>query len=236
MKKSMKKITAVLSAAIMCALPMAGSFSTTANATDFVKKKSYRTYVDFTKKTNAQANFRVLDLEFFTYKPLEVDEIKRGKIGGYFSQKNGSGSQYGVMHHREWKAGGQPNNGTVLTVLTDVDDDSVWEFNERTVIRAKAKTSGGAILSSIEVPVNSTTMEHMSGCLSIETVLVGDANNDKVIDVRDAVLVARCASGDDTVVINERAADVDGDGQVTDSDRVTLLEYIVDLYNFSDIQ
>lgn len=236
MKKSMKKIAAVLSAAVMCALPMAGSFGTTATAASS-RTKTYRTYIDFNKKNSAQANFRVLDLEFFTYNPFKMQSITRGNVGGYISAVHGSGSQYGALHHREWKTGGQPSNGTVLKALTDVSATSTYKFEDNTIFRVKAKKNDGTILSSLNVTENSHSLEHISGCLSIETVLVGDANGDGDVDISDAVMVAQYVDSNmKDLDINLRAADADGNGVVNHTDQVTIQEYLVRLYNFSDIQ
>lgn len=236
MKKTMKKIVAAASAAVMCALPMAGAFSTTANAASVEQKKTYRTYIDFSNKNNAQRSFRVLDLEFFAYNSIKMKSIKRGNIGGYISASHGSGSQYGALHHREWRTGGQPNEGTVLTILSDQSMSSSWSFDALTCIRVKAKKTDGTVLASIDVDENSGSMEHSNKCLHVETVLVGDANQDGEVDISDAVMVAQYVNSSKEVDIDLRAADADGDGYVTDTDRVTIQEYLVRLYNFSDIQ
>lgn len=113
---------------------------------------------------------------------------------------------------------------------------STYKFEDNTIFRVKAKKNDGTVLSYLNVTENTHSLEHISGCLSLETVLVGDANGDGDVDISDAVMVAQYVDTDMDVDINLRAADADGNGVVNHTDQVTIQEYLVHLYNFSDIQ
>ena len=60
----------------------------------------------------------------------------------------------------------------------------------------------------------------------------GDANRDALVDVGDCVLILRFYSGDTTSSIDSVGklnADVNGDGNVTDSDADRILKYVARL-------
>ena len=68
--------------------------------------------------------------------------------------------------------------------------------------------------------------------------LWGDANESDNVDVSDAVLTAKFASGDSTAKITDngkKLADVDGDGNVTPDDTTKILKYIAKLITAEEL-
>lgn len=64
-------------------------------------------------------------------------------------------------------------------------------------------------------------------CSAVSTLIFGDANNDKAIDVRDLVHTKKIIAADDFLPVNPDAVDFNGDGDVKGEDLVALRKIII---------
>ena len=110
------------------------------------------------------------------------------------------------------------NDGTVIT-LQAVMDESMDEGEYPIMIQnARYSLPNGQM---IEIAGTTTV-------LTIENVLVGDVNDNRTIDIGDAVCIVNYIVGKPNAVFVERAADVNGNGTVGEiGDAVTVVNHIV---------
>lgn len=60
--------------------------------------------------------------------------------------------------------------------------------------------------------------------------IYGDVNGDGIIDIKDAMWSGQAAAGARTLTPEQlKAADLDGDGKVTDNDRLLLANYLANV-------
>ena len=64
------------------------------------------------------------------------------------------------------------------------------------------------------------------GSISVES-LIGDVNEDGVVDVADIVTLRRYIAGGYDVNVNSEQADINADGEITVSDIIALRRYIL---------
>lgn len=64
-------------------------------------------------------------------------------------------------------------------------------------------------------------------CSAVSTLIFGDANNDKAIDVRDLVHTKKIIATTDFLPINPSAVDFDGDGDIKGNDLVALRKILL---------
>ena len=65
-----------------------------------------------------------------------------------------------------------------------------------------------------------------NGTVEITERVVGDADGDGVLNLKDVVVLRRMLAGWEGYSINDTNADVDGDGKVTLKDAVLLERYL----------
>ena len=142
--------------------------------------------------------------------------IMRGMGGGGFM--GGAGNIFSVAVLSV--SGGEMygNDGTVIT-LQAVMDESMDEGEYPLMIQnARYSLPNGQM---IEIAGTTTV-------LTIENVLVGDVNDNRTIDIGDAVCIVNYIVGKPNAVFVERAADVNGNGTVGEiGDAVTVVNHIV---------
>lgn len=234
MKKSIKKITAAISAAVMCALPMAGSL--TANAA--TKTRTFRTYI----KINAGNK----NLYEFEYDRVFKDAYKNNiTFKGYKAIVPDSDFDHTV-----------PQTGRSCLFI---DSEHLNQFNGLAAIETYDTTNTSVTAANFKNTFTKTIWafsdyrngggfqywEDFYNNVSEDIVLVGDANNTGAIDVSDAVLVAQYACGNLSGIAGGftglerflKAADVDGNGYVNGYDRDLILKYNVgNINSFSQKQ
>lgn len=229
MKKSIKKITAALSAAVMCALPMANALS--ANAASNVHKKTFRTYITI-KAGNK-------DLYEFEYDRRFNGSYKNSITFQGYKNFVGSPSEFGHT---------VPQTGRSCLFI---DSESLSHFNGVAAIEvydcsdlsvSAADFKPGSMYSKIIWAFSNYHKGHweywddFENNVTEEVVLVGDANNDGKVALTDAVTISMWVRGNKSIKvgneignINLKAADVDGNGVVNDADANLIQEYDVDL-------
>ena len=87
---------------------------------------------------------------------------------------------------------------------------------------------GGKTYVKITVLEGSATTE----TTTVTDLMRGDVNEDKTVDVRDAVLLARIVGGDATAVVTKTGlanAELDGEENLTTGDLTVLLKALVHL-------
>ena len=60
-----------------------------------------------------------------------------------------------------------------------------------------------------------------------KATLLGDANNDGIVNVTDVMLVVRYSGGMEVLDINLKNADINGDGQVNITDAMSIIPLAV---------
>ena len=69
-------------------------------------------------------------------------------------------------------------------------------------------------------------VEIEAGSITVKNI-IGDVNNDGVVDVTDVITLRRYLAGGYGIVVDEVTADIDGDGNVTVADVVVLRQLLV---------
>ena len=116
-------------------------------------------------------------------------------------------------------SGADYNNGTILVLTFEVPDD----VDPGTVYGISASYTYGNMLNEDLEAVN---LEIESGSITVIN-LIGDVNDDGVVDVADVIVLRRYLAGGYDVEIDEDAADMDEDGNITVADLVLLRRYLV---------
>ena len=237
MKKSIKKIAAALSAAVMCALPMANALS--ANAAGSGQKKTFKTYI--TIKAGNKGLYE------FEYDRRFNDTYKYSMTFQGYKNYVGTRSEFGHTVPQTGRSclfidsvSLDHFNGVAATELYDCSDLSVKASDFKP----------GSMYNKIIWACSNYHKGHweywddFENNVTEEVVLLGDANNDGIINMPDATTVAMWVRGNKSIKvgnekgdINLKAADVDGNGVVNDADAVLIQQYDLSLFDsFSEKQ
>ena len=109
-------------------------------------------------------------------------------------------------------------NGTIITLTFVVPSDAVYQ----SIYNISASYSFGNMINSEYENVD-VVIEN--GSITVDE-LVGDANDDGIVDVADVIALRRYMSSGYDVVINVDQADINDDGLITMTDIVMLRRYI----------
>ena len=98
-------------------------------------------------------------------------------------------------------------------------------------------TTTTATTTSVTVTTTTSSMTTVDGGSETTThvnpaALYGDVNNDKTVDVKDAVMLARFVGGDSTAILSapgEINSELNGDGKITTQDMIVLLRFLAKL-------
>lgn len=85
--------------------------------------------------------------------------------------------------------------------------------------------------STFDVDLNEVECRTTAGMVLVRNRVAGDANGDKSVDLKDAVILTRYLVGGWNVTINTLAADVNGDGNVDLKDVTILRRYLAGGWN-----
>ena len=225
MKKSIKKITAAISAAVMCALPMANALS--ANAAGSGQKKTFKTYITIKAGNKGLYEFEY-DRRFNgTYKYSMTFQGYKNYVGtrsefGHTVPQTGRSCLFinseALSHF----------NGVAAVEVYDCSDLSVSaaNFEDKTMFNKIIWACSNYLKGHWDYWTD------FEDRVEDEVVLVGDANNDGIINMPDATTIAMWARGNQSIQvgkeigqINLRAADVDGNGEVNEADAGLIQQY-----------
>ena len=116
-----------------------------------------------------------------------------------------------------WSGGTQDNTGSVAGTLT-------FKVKDNTAKSTRIQISYGE-----EPPYNTSdkqvSFELVSGTITIESVMHGDANGDGRVTARDATRITQYVAKWDVEIV-KAAADVNGDGKITARDATRILQYV----------
>lgn len=217
MKKSLRKITAALSAALMCALPMANAV--TANAAG-VRKNTFRNYIEI-NAGNAPLYYFYFDKSFddSVKNNIELVNYDLKLSNADFSYRNPQTGRYCfTIESRELNG----FKGKVLVENFECSDMSI---------------DASKLYDSIDIYVvgagNKYRGYYDENDLNVEeqVILVGDANGDGVVNLPDAILINMYKAGNTSQIFDmdyfEKAADVNNDGVVNTADSVLIQDFIL---------
>ena len=227
MKKTIKKITAALSAALMCALPMANAFTANAENADYYsgQKLTYRAYVNVNSY-----NKKVYELDYDLYflNDIENDinfrKCKSMIYADSFFVSNPSQDRTSVSIG---SAALNKFNGCAFTLTYDTDN---WNIdvndvmnNKKAYVYAFNNYAADGYIRAYEPDVTETF------------VLVGDADGNGYIKMNDAVIISQHQG--EAVTRETLACDIDGDGLITENDVKLVSEFRADIIDsFADYQ
>ncbi len=204
MKTRFKRLIAAVSSAVLCAVPMMNSLPASAAGS----LNTYRIYYDVPANSGVYRIYSVLDFNNMTVKGTTI-----GNIGGEITTaqiNTPDYTEYGIFYQA---SGPLTTTGTAFTVkitTASTFNASIVNFNTN------------AANSSLDIMSNNP--------VTTDIVLVGDANDDGVVDILDVTKINSYIVNSETHPLdNLRAADANGDGIVTNDDSSMIMEYIVKL-------
>lgn len=214
--KKLKKILSVVSAAVLCTVPFAGSISSSAA----VSRNTYRYYVDVEKNSGIAS----CDLELRYWDNMTFVKEKIGNLGGELiayeagGQGIGDGTQKQYVECHYKNSGNLVSKGTLFTM-------KFWSVND---FESNIDTNLHEIrLKDINGKTINNTGEKFA---KSKIVLVGDANGDSNVDMSDAVMIMQFVSNPSNFQdINGYAADVNNDGVITDDDATLIQQYCLEI-------
>ena len=237
MRNSIKKITAVISAAILGALPMAGSF--TANAADFADETVIFRYGDINgdgKITSADANLVGQIVAENTNTNFSQSQIRRADVNGDGSvTPNDTNmiityvSRLGDQSLKKLKKvyGDADNSGKVTMYDAAYVEEYVKYGSHRGAINLMAADiNGDGIVNMIDFYILQDY--EMMGNPSTLLIRWGDVNSDGYVNISDYMKLRRVVAEDPTVHLSSaesRRADVNYDGKINSDDVMGLSRY-----------
>ena len=227
MKKTIAKITAALSAAVMCALPMANAITSSAATTPV---KTFRTYIS-------------IDASDYDLHEFEYDR----RFGG--SYKN-------TTTFRGYKVflAGDIDHTTPQTGRSClfIESDGLLRFEGIAATETYDCTYANANVNGFKNSITKVIWafndwrnegytdyyDDFEDQVSEEIVLVGDTNRNGTIKLSDAVYIKQFVANPVKYSgIDQKAADVDGNGFINTYDALLIQRYIAKLVNsFGDVQ
>lgn len=203
--KKFKKILSAVSAAVLCALPMINCAAVNA-ASESGRINTYKVYCDISKNSGIKRATLVID-----YNDMDIAQSKiKGNLGGTLSDGYANTPDYeefGILFESS-------------TVLMDPG----------TLFASKFTTNYNFDSCIVEMEANGFDKSlHLikPSPITVDVVLMGDVNNDGVVNIMDVININRYLMDVENVSINLRAADVNDDGIVTKEDSDMVLSYTV---------
>lgn len=211
MLRKFKKFMAAISAVALCVVPITNSLSVNAATT---YENTYRIYFDVsTNSALARYDFRM------SYdRNMSAGYFEIGNLGGEISS-GGGGSQTGRHCGANYTNDGAIyESGTIFSFKIYSNGTFEENCNEEEDITETAFYINGS--------------EMVNNPVTRDVVLVGDANDNGMVEVADAVLVQQYLVSPSTANFsahNARAADANGDGVITMADAIMIQEYVAQI-------
>ena len=226
MKKMIAKLTATLSAAVMCALPMANAV--TSNAATFNDRvQTFRIYSEV-KAGSLPLYFVEVDRNFRNEYKNDI-ALRKAKelLPGEFTYTHPSRNRYCSIAETDYLAyfvG--PYSTETYDCLVETTADDFHSEGYTTEVYGSRK------------PRNGLAVYNMANVYSEEVVLVGDSNHDGKVETCDGSFILQyLANPSKYSSIDKKAADVDGDGQVTAYDATLISKFVNrEINSLGDVQ
>lgn len=208
--KTIKKILSAVSAAVLCAVPLVNGFSASAAFNDY--QTTYRVYAELEPASGVKSCSVNMNVLKYTMQP---GDFVLGNVNATLFETGCSGELYGTLmnYTKVFTAEGDMINGGTLfrmNYYTELDSDS---FYKNMSISVSCTNSAGNKIEPL--PVNTTV------------VMVGDADQNGVVDLNDSILINNHLMGKNVLTDNAlRSADVNNDGIITLEDSNMILSYL----------
>lgn len=208
--RKIKTILSVLSATMLCAASFAGITSNAAGA-EAQKLKTYALYCDVESSSGvmwADVTFR--------YNSIDMDdmEVKAGAFGGDVTHSTLERTDDTTIYSASFRAGGAIMAPGILFSSKFWTTDTInTKLVEDTIRKSAFDTNRKFIGNNI---------------VNASFVLIGDANNDKVVDMADETAVIQHLGNPDKYGLSKEryyAADVNFDGVVNNTDLKLIRDY-----------
>ena len=152
---------------------------------------------------------------------LTLQDVKNGDIitgGSFTTSQSLSSNPYIVLWNDSLAQDNYTADGTLLTLTFKIADNAEPGTTKITLTHEESAT----LNSDLDI----VSLIPYSGNIEIIERVVGDADGDGILNLKDVVILRRMLSGWDGYSINDTNADVDGDGKVTLKDAVMLERYL----------
>ena len=205
--RKIKTILSVFSATMLCAASFAGI---TSNAAGNEKLNTYALYCD----VDSGKGVMWADVTF-RYNSIDIDdmEVKTGAFGGDVTHSTLERTDNTTIYSASFRAGGTIMAPGILF------SSKFWTTNTMTLVEGtKIKTSA----------FDATRKFIGNNIVNASFVLIGDANNDKVVDMADETAVIQHLGNPDKYGLSKEgyyAADINFDGVVNNTDLKLIRDY-----------
>lgn len=209
--KKLKKIVAAIAAATMAL----ASLTTVSFSVSAATYNTYRVYVDLDPASGMQQSYIVI-----THRRgiVSLNREVKGNVAGNIRNYGGAGDTWANAVHYFDATADVTDGGTLyrqnFCTSRDVGNfNSIEDLKEILYVSAnETKNSSGNVIKPNPVTVSA--------------VLVGDVNNDKVVNWQDVTVLNNHLSGTNVLTGNAlRAADTNNDGYVNNADLSMLINY-----------
>ncbi|MBQ6251822.1 dockerin type I repeat-containing protein [Ruminococcus sp.] len=227
MKKMIAKLTATLSAAVMCALPMANAV--TSNAATNNRVMTFRVY------TSVDAS----DIPLYEF---NLDRYLTGNNTNTTVSRKCKALVSGSFYHST------PQTGrSFLSIESEMLSYYKGPVSSETFDCTAVDAALENFIANQDIDlfgVNNWKKDRVTRTYDMDCrvseyyVLVGDANKDKKVDLSDGIYIRQhLANPDKYNKINKKAADVDGDGRVTAYDATLISKFVNrEINSLGDVQ
>ena len=208
--RKFKKTLSAIAAAVMCAVPMMNGF--TAGAAETEQYQTFRLYHEVNNPSVAYFDFSINYNSNIKAEPsMKTNLCEKGNFNSI---------NYNLSHKIQTNyngaAIGQTGTAATTKLLAPMSITSI--FDEISYTMPVAKNASGATLNPFSV--------------THDYVLVGDSNNDGEINLADAIYIQQfLANPNKYSGLDERAADVNYDGVITEEDATLVQKYTLYLIN-----
>lgn len=208
--KTIKKILSAVLTAAFFTVPVVNSFSSSAAFNDY--QTTYRVYAELKPVSGVKSCSVNMNVLKYTMKP---GDFVLGNVNATLFETGCSGGLYGTLmnYTKVFTAEGDMINGGTLfrmNYYTELDSAS---FYENMSISVSCTNSAGNKIEPL--PVNTTV------------VMVGDADQNGIVDLNDSILINNHLMGKNVLTDNAlRSADVNNDGVITLEDSNMILSYL----------
>lgn len=217
--RKLKNLLATVSVAVMCAVPMFNTFSANAEADveESVESASitqYYTYVVYADV--AKTGIADFEMTFSYNSDVTAEPSEKTSLcdNGTFNSIHYTINRKIVTTYKGSAISQKDTLATTKMLLPYPATDGQG-FYDKVTINTVAKNASGNNMGP--------------SAISYDAVLLGDANNDGVVDMADVVLIQQVLSNPDKFTIaNRRAADVNGGG-ITAMDALLIQQFVAGL-------